>query len=95
MSSGGLFSEIKNHPKILALVILFHLGLVVLLSSNLSNDEKPPMPMAQKHKIISAVAVDAKKYDEQKKQKNLAAQKKIEDKKAAEKKRKKELAQKK
>ena len=81
MSSDGLFSEIKNHPKILALVILFHVVLVVLLSINLSKDEKPPVPMAQKHKIINAVAVDATKYDEQKKQEKLLAQKKIEDKK--------------
>ena len=95
MSSGGLLSEIKNHPRILALVILFHLVVVVMLSINLSSDEKPPMPKAQKHKIISAVAVDAKKYDEQKKQKKLTAQKKLEDKKAAELKRKKALAQKK
>jgi colicin import membrane protein len=95
MNSGGIFSEIKAHPKILGFVILFHLVLVVLLSINLSNDEKPPMPVAQKHKIISAVAVDAKKYDEQKKQKKVATQKKIEDKKAAELKRKKALEKKK
>jgi colicin import membrane protein len=95
MKSGGLFSEIKNHPKILALVILFHIVLIVLLSINLASDDKPPMPMAQKHKIISAVVVDAKKYDERKKQKKLAEQKKIADKKAAEKKRQQELERKK
>lgn len=87
MNSSGLFAELKKHPWVMALVILVHIGLVVLLSINLSNDEKPPVPMAQKHKIINAVAVDAKKYDEREKQKKNAAQKKIEDKKAAEKKR--------
>ena len=71
----------------MVLVILVHIGLVVLLSINLSNDEKPPMPMAQKHKIIDAVVVDGKKYDQRQKQKEIAAKKKIEDKKAAEKKR--------
>ena len=95
MNSGGIFSEIKAHPKILGFVILFHLVLVVMLSINLSNDEKPPMPMAQNNKIINAVVVDAKKYDEQKKQKKIAAQKKIEDKKAAELKKKKALEKKK
>ena len=82
----------------MALVILVHIGLVVLLSINLSNDEKPPMPMAQKHKIIDAVVVDAKKYDQRVKQKETAVKKKIEDKKAAEKKRlaeKKQAAEKK
>jgi len=83
----GLFTEIKNNPKALALVILFHLVLIVLLSINLASDEKPPMPSSQKHRIIDAVAVDANKYDERKKQKKLAEQKKIADRKAAEKKR--------
>lgn len=87
MNSSGLFSELKKHPWIMVLVVLLHVGLVVLLSINLSNDEKPPMPMAQKHNIINAVAVDAKKYDDRKKQKKIAADKKVEDKKAAEKKR--------
>ena len=68
-------------------VIVVHMGLIVLLSINLSSDEKPPMPMAKKHKIINAVAVDAKLYDERERQKKLAAEKKIADKKAAEKKR--------
>ena len=86
MNSSGLFAEIKKHPKILALVILVHIGLAILLGLNLSNDEAPPMPMAQKHKIIDAVVVDGKKFDERKKQEKLAEQKKIEDKKAAEKK---------
>ena len=94
MSSVRLLSEIKKYPKILGLVVLVHIGLIVLLSINLSNDEKPPMPMAQKHKIINAVAVDAEKYDERKKQKKLAVQKKIKDKKAAEVKRKKALEKK-
>lgn len=87
MNSSGLFAELKKHPWIMVLVILLHIGLVVLLSINLSNDEKPPVPMAQKHKIIDAVVVDAKKYDQRLKQKEIAAKKKIEDKKAAEKKR--------
>jgi colicin import membrane protein len=91
----GLLSEIKNNPWALALVIAFHLVLIVLLSINLSSDEKPPMPAAQKHKIIDAVVIDAKQYDEREKQKKLAAQKKIDDKKAAEKKRKQELERKK
>ena len=91
----GLFSEIKNNPWALAAVIIIHLVLIVLLSINLASDEKPPMPAAQKHKIIDAVVIDAKKYDERKKQKQLAAQKKIEDKKAVEKKRKQELERKK
>ncbi len=95
MNSGGLFSEIKSHPKILLLVILVHIGLVILLSINLSSDEKPPVPAAKKHNIINAVAVDTKQYDERKKQEELAARKKIEDKKAAEAKRKKELERKK
>jgi membrane protein involved in colicin uptake len=64
----GLFSEIKNNPWALALVIVVHLIVVVLLSINLASDEKPPMPAAQKNKIIDAVVVDANKYDERKKQ---------------------------
>jgi len=92
--SSGLFSEIKNNPWALALVIIFHLVLIVLLSINLASDEKPPMPSAQKHKIINAVVVDAKKYDERKKQEKLAAQKKIEDKKKQELERKKILEKK-
>lgn len=88
--SSGLFSEIKNNPWVLALVILFHIGLVILLSINLADDEKPPMPTAQKHKIIDAVVVDATKYDEREKQKKLDI-----DRKAAEKKRQKELERKK
>jgi len=98
MSSSGLFAELKKHPWIMVLVILVHIGLVVLLSINLSSDEKPPVPMAQKHKLIDAVVVDAKKYDQREKQKETAAKKKIEDKKAAEKKRlaeKKQAAEKK
>ena len=98
MNSSGLFSELKKHPWIMVFVVLLHVGLVVLLSINLSNDEKPPVPMAQKHNIINAVAVDAKKYDEREKQQKLAAEKKIEDKKSAEKKRlaeKKKAAEKK
>ena len=95
MNSGGLFSEIKKHPRILGVVILIHLVVVVLLSINLSNDEKPPMPMAQKHEIISAVTVDAKKYEEQKKQKKEDARKKVEDKKPPEIKKTKALEKKK
>jgi colicin import membrane protein len=87
MSSSGLFTELKKHPLILLLVVLLHLGLALLLGLNLTRDDAPSMPVAQKHNIIDAVVVDAKKYDEGEKQKKLAAQKKIEDKKAAEKKR--------
>lgn len=93
--NSGLLSEIKNNPWALALVIAVHLVLIVLLSINLASDDKPPMPAAQKHKIIDAVVVDASKYDEREKQKKLDAKKKIEDKKAAEKKRKQELEKKK
>jgi colicin import membrane protein len=71
----GLFSEIKSNPWVLAFVILIHVSLIVLLSINLSSDKKPPMPMAQKHNIIDAVAVDAKKYDERDKQKKLDVEK--------------------
>jgi len=81
----GLFTEIRSNPRALAVVILFHLVLIVLLSINLASDEKPPVPASQNHKIIDAVAVDASKYDERKKQQKLATQKKIEDKKAAQK----------
>ena len=91
----GLLTEIKNNPWALALVIVVHVVLIVLLSINLASDEKPPMPAAQKHKIIDAVVIDAKKYDQREKQKKLASQKKIDDKKAAEKKRKQELEKKK
>jgi colicin import membrane protein len=71
----GLFSEIKNNPWVLAFVILIHVSLIVLLSINLSSDKKPPMPTAQKHNIIDAVAVDAKLYDEKEKQKKIDAEK--------------------
>ena len=93
MSSSGLLTEIRKHPWILALVIVVHLGLLVLLSINLADNEAPPMPMAKKNVIIDAVAVDAKKYDEREKQKKLAAQQAA--KKAAEKKRQAELERKK
>ena len=78
---------VSRDPKALAVVILFHVVLIVLLSINLASDEKPPVPSSQKHNIIDAVAVDASKYDERKKQQKLAEQKKIADRKAAEKKR--------
>lgn len=90
MKSSGLFAEIKNHPMILALVILLHIGLAVMLSISLSDDEKPPMPAAKKHNIINAVMVDAKKFDERKKQEKHAAEKLV-----ADKKRQKELERKK
>ena len=92
MSSSGLFSEIKKHPWILALVILVHMALALMLGLNLSNDEKPPMPSAKKHNIIDAVVINANQYDEREKQKKLLVQKKVEDKKAA---REKESAEKK
>lgn len=75
------------------MVIVVHLGLLVLLSINLADDEAPPMPKAKKNVIIDAVAVDAKKYDEREKQKKLAAQQAA--KKAADKKRQAELDRKK
>jgi membrane protein involved in colicin uptake len=71
----GLFSEIKNNPWALALVIAIHIVLIVLLSINLYSDKKPPMPIAQQHNIIDAVAVDAKLYDDKEKQKKLDADK--------------------
>lgn len=92
--NSGLFSEIKNHPWVLAAVILIHIGLIVLLSINLSDDDKPPTPAAQKHNIIDAVAIDAKKYDEREKQKKLAAKKIIEDKRQQELEKKKALEKK-
>ena len=95
MKSSGLLTEIKNHPRILVLVIVIHIGLVILLSINLSNNEKPPMPATKQHNIINAVAVDAKQYDEREKQKELAAKKLIEQKNAAEQKRRQELQRKK
>ena len=76
MKAPGLLSEIKNNPKVLAAVIVFHLVLVVLLSISLFKDNKPVAPAAKKHNIIDAVVVDAKQYDEREKQKKLAAQKK-------------------
>ncbi len=86
MSSTGLLAELKKHPWILALVILVHLVVALLLGLNLSNNEPPPIPAAQKHKIIDAVAVDVKKYDESVKKKERlnkqAEQKKREEKKA-------------
>jgi len=83
----GLFTEIKNNPWALAFVISIHIVLIVLLSINLSSDKKPPMPVAQKHNIIDAVAVDAKKYDDREKQKKRDAEKLV-----LEKKRQQELA---
>jgi colicin import membrane protein len=73
----GLFSEVKNNPWALAFVISIHIVLIVLLSINLSDDKKPPMPMAQKHNIIDAVAVDAKQYDDREKQKKLDVEKQV------------------
>ncbi|MBL4711369.1 MAG: hypothetical protein JKX75_02510, partial [Gammaproteobacteria bacterium] len=93
MSPSGLFTELKQHPWILALVLLVHLVVALLLGLNLASNDNTPMPKAQKHNIINAVAIDAKKHDEQKKKKQQVVQKKIEDKKAAEK--KKQLALKK
>ena len=65
----------------MALVILVHIGVILLLSINLLDNNEPPVPSSQKHKIIDAVMIDAKKYDDREKQKKRAAQKKIEDKK--------------
>jgi colicin import membrane protein len=84
-------------------VILFHVVLAVLLSINLSSNEKPPVPAAKKHNIIDAVAIDAKQYDERQKQKELAARKLAEEqkkaaeekKRAAEEKRRQQLERKK
>ena len=99
MSSSGLFVELKKHPWIIVLVVLIHLGVALLLGLNLSNDEPPPMPSAQKHEIIDAVVVDAKRYDDRVKEKvrlkKQAEQKKIDVKKAAEKKKKLALKKKK
>lgn len=79
----------------MAVVILFHVGLAIMLSINLASDDKPPVPSAKKHNIINAVAVDAKQYDERKKQKELAVKKKRDDAKAAKEKAAKEKAEKK
>jgi colicin import membrane protein len=83
MASSGLFAEIKNHPWIIALVVAVHIVLIVLLSINLLDDDKPPMPASEKHQTINAIAVDAKAYDEREKKKQQAEQKKIDDLKAA------------
>ena len=96
----GLFAEIKKHPRALAAVILFHVALGIMLSINLASDEAPPMPAAKKQNIINAVAVDARLYDEKKKQEELKKKqalerKKIEAKKLADKKRAEELKRKK
>lgn len=82
----GLFSEIKNNPWALALVFIAHVCIIVLLSINLFDHDKPATPRAQQQNIIVAVAVDAKKYDEREKQKKLAV-KKVDDEKALEEKR--------
>jgi colicin import membrane protein len=102
MKKASLLAELKKHPWILFLVLAFHVFLAVMLSINLSDTDKPPMPSAQKHNIINAVAVDAKAFDERKKQKELAEQRALEkkkeqerlakQKKAEEKKRQQELA---
>lgn len=57
----GLFTEIKNNPWALALVISIHVVIIILLSINLASDQKPDMPVAKKHNIVDAVVVDAKK----------------------------------
>ncbi|PCI06670.1 MAG: protein TolA [Gammaproteobacteria bacterium] len=93
MSSSGLFTELKQHPWILALVLIAHIVVALLLGLNLVSDDNTPMPKVQKHNIINAVAVDAKKYDEQKKKQQQVVKKKVEEKKTAEK--KKQLALKK
>ena len=94
MNRSSLFAELKKHPWILAVVILAHIGLAILLSINMSHDDKPPMPAAKKHDIIDAVAVDARLYDDRKKQKELEEKRKR-DQVLAEKKRQQELARKK
>ena len=78
MNRSSLFAELKKHPWILAVVILAHVGLAILLGINLSHDDKPPMPAAKKHNIIDAVAVDAKAFDERKKQAALEQNRKRE-----------------
>ncbi|MDT8281981.1 MAG: cell envelope integrity protein TolA [Gammaproteobacteria bacterium] len=95
MASSGLFAEMKQHPWIMALVVAVHIGLIVLLSINLLDDDKPPMPASQKHQTINAIAVDAKAYDDREKNKKLVAQKKIDDIKAAKEKERQELERKK
>ena len=83
----GLFTEIKNNPWALGLVIAIHIVIIVLLSINLANDQKPDMPAAKKHNIVNAVVVDAKKFDDREKDKKLIEKKKVTDKKALEEKR--------
>lgn len=84
MKTASLLTELKRHPWILFLVLAFHVFLAVMLSINLSDTEEPPMPVASKHKIINAVAVDARAYDERKKQEELAQQRALEKKKEQE-----------
>ena len=68
MNSSGLFTELKKHPWILALVLVAHLILAILLGMNLS-DKSPVMPTAKQHKIISAVVVDGANIDLKKQEK--------------------------
>ncbi len=63
MASSGLFAEIKKHPWIIALVVAVHIVLIVMLSINLLDDDKPTMPASQKHETIDAIAVDEKVFD--------------------------------
>ncbi len=95
MASSGLLAEIKKHPWIIALVVAVHLFLIVLLSINLLDDDKPPMPASQKHQTINAIAVDAKAYDDREKKKKQAVLKKIDDIKAAKEKKQRDLERKK
>lgn len=95
MNKNSLIAELKKHPWIILVVLVAHVALAILLSINLSHDDKPPMPAAKKHNIIDAVAVDATAYDERNKQKELEEKRKRDQQIAAEKKRKQELARKK
>lgn len=99
MNRNSLFAELKKHPWILAVVIIGHVALAILLSVNLAHDDKPPVPSAKKHNIIDAVVVDAKAFDDRKKQKELEQKRKrdqaLKKKQEEENKRKQEQARKK
>jgi colicin import membrane protein len=93
MKKASLIAELKKRPWILFLVVAVHITLAVVLSINLSDTDKPPMPAATKHNIIDAVAIDAKAYDEREKQKALAKQREIDKKREQEKLAKQKLAE--
>ncbi len=68
MGSSGIFWEIKRHPWVLVLVIAAHLGLAMLLAINLINNS-PESSVEKPNKIINAVVINTKKFDQRVKEK--------------------------